>query len=259
MITFEQALEATHAPVIQQINVGAFREIDMINLILQRSEIIRDLPRSGRIVKAWTEGDERPIRDVVDKFGEELVRRAAAIIWLEYQEIKPAIDRVAPRIIADIGCGYAIFDLFAWRDFPGRLLLIDLEQSDDRHFGFRDTGAAYTSLEIARKFLVDNGVTAEDIETINPQDTSLPEQGQVDLAVSFISCGFHYPCDTYADFFDKGLASDGAIILDLRKRQADRGLSTLQRFGTVTTLTDCAYGNGQRVLTTKSAGSPKGG
>ncbi|MFP7674400.1 class I SAM-dependent methyltransferase [Marivita sp. S0852] len=253
MITFEQALEASQAPFIQQIDFSAFREPDMINLILQRSEIIRDLPRSGRIVKAWTEGDEKPIRAAVEQIGDELVRRAAAIIWLEYLQIKPALEKIAPRSIADIGCGYAVFDLFAWQDFPGRLLLIDIEESEERHFGFRDSGAAYTSLEVARQFLLDNGVSADDIVTVNPQQNDLSQLEQVDLAVSFISCGFHYPCETYAKFFDEGISPDGSIILDLRKRQAEREMSFLQRYGAVSTLTDCAYGTGQRVLTRKAA------
>lgn len=253
MITFEQSLEACDTDTIKSLDVACFSTDDVVNLILQRSEIIRDQPRPGKVVQAWAAGNAAPALALVDKMGDDLIRRAAAIIWLEYQEIKPTIDAMRPQSTADIGCGYAMFDLFLWKDHPGRLLLIDLEQSDDRHFGFQDKGAAYSNLETARRFLERNGVTPDDIVCINPEKTSLADQPAVNLAVSFISCGFHYPCETYLEFFQSGVKPDGAVILDLRTGRAARGTQVLSSVGTVSTLTDSAYGNGQRVLMQKSA------
>ncbi|MFP7569864.1 class I SAM-dependent methyltransferase [Marivita sp. S2033] len=253
LITFEQTLDACDLDIIKSLDVTCFSTEDVVNLILQRSEIIRDQPRPGKVTKAWAEGDSGPALALVDKMRDDLIRRAASVIWLEYQEIKPAIDRLSPKSTADIGCGYAIFDLFLWQDHPGRLLLIDLEHSEDRHFGFREEGAAYSNLGVARAFLEANGVAKKDIVCINPEKEAVSDQPPVDLAVSFISCGFHYPCDTYMTFFEDGVSPEGAVILDLRARRAEPGIKALGSIGKVSTLTDSAYGNARRVMMKKSA------
>jgi len=39
----------------------------------------------------------------------------------------------------------------------------------------------------------------------------------VDLILSLLSCGFHYPVDTYAGLIDRSLRKGGRVILDVRK------------------------------------------
>lgn len=253
MITFEQMLAAADTPLIEGLDTGAFAPGDVANLILQRSEIIRDQRRPGKAIEAWTQGDIGPAMALVDRMGDTLIRRAAAIIWLEYQELKPVFAALhrSPQSIADIGCGYAIFDLFFWRDFRGRLALLDLEDSEARHFGFREQGAAYSNLSVARRFLIANGVPASDVLCCNPRSDDLTTLEPVDLAVSFISCGFHYPWETYEAFFRNQVAEDGAIVLDLRRRKARAGREGLQRIGAVSHVTDAAYGNAARLLVRK--------
>ncbi|MCA0929514.1 BCCT family transporter [Ruegeria profundi] len=99
---------------------------DVVNLIMQRSEIIHDQPRSAKTISSWIAGDSRPAASLVDNNRDELVRRAAAIIYLEYQQLRGTIADCAPQASADIGCGYAIFDPFLWRDTACKLVLIDL-------------------------------------------------------------------------------------------------------------------------------------
>lgn len=52
MITRQQMLEAADDPVIRALNVGAFAPEDVVNLILQRSEIIGDQKYPGKVVQA---------------------------------------------------------------------------------------------------------------------------------------------------------------------------------------------------------------
>ena len=251
MISREQMLEATKDPLIIGLKTTAFSAKDVVNLILQRSEIIGDQPRPGRVVKAWETGDMAPALQLVEKMGDELIRRAAGIILREYREIKSMIDAVLPGRVADIGCGYAMFDLFLWQDHRSELLLIDLEQSDERHFGYRETGAAYSNLDVAKAFLTDNGVDAEHVTCLNPERQDILAEAPVDLAVSFISCGFHYPVDTYMPFFDRNVAAGGKVILDFRARKAREGREKLSAMGAVATLTDSANGNAKRVVLNK--------
>ncbi len=250
MITPEQMVAASQAKEIRALDFSAFDEADVVNLIAQRSEIIFDEDRPEGIMKHWAAGREEPIRDLARSRRDELLRRAAGVIRAEYDEIKPAIDDLKPKSIADIGCGYAIYDLFHWRDFPGRIVLVDLEESEERHFGYKETGSAYSNLDKAKAFLVANGVTARNITLVNPQKKALPKT-KVDLAVSFISCGFHYPVDTYETYFRDGVSAKGALILDVRRRRVNESRQTLEALGAMRELTASSRGKAARLMVQK--------
>ncbi len=223
---------------------------DIVNLVLQRSEVLYDQPRAGRPIKAWSEGNDAPLMRLAHGMGESLARRAAGFIHAEYRAVAPQLAALKPARIADIGCGYGFFDLFAARDLGASVLLIDLEQNDRRHFGFQPDGAAYSSLAKARQLLQSNGIDADRIETLNPRDTDPLAAKPVDLVVSFLSCGFHYPVDHYLDFLDKVLRPGGAAIFDLRTRSADKQAAQLAQFGSLVDLP--AHANARRVLLLKT-------
>ena len=113
-------------------------------------------------------------------------------------------------------------------------MLIDIEESDSRHFGFAEEGAGYASLERARDFLVANGVPAEGITLVNPRHEDVSKVAPVDLAISLISCGFHYPASTYEDFFRNNVNPGGAIVLDIRKGSG--GIGYMKGIGAVKVL-----------------------
>jgi SAM-dependent methyltransferase len=218
---------------IATLDVSMFDTEDHVNIILQRSEILWDEVRPGRAIRAWSNGDSAPLLEIATRRGEDIARRAAAVAWLEWRDMLWAFVRRAPASIADIGCGYAMADLFAYRDFGARLMLIDIEAGEERHFGFAETGAAYTSLDRAQAFLLANGVPARQIEAVNPQKQDLAAQAPVDLALSMLSCGFHYPSATYADFYANGVAPGGAVVLDVRARRAGKERAVLKAVGAV--------------------------
>ncbi len=239
------------AGAITALDLSSLGPDDYLNLILQRSEVMYDRPRSGQVIRAWNASDMGPIEAVVAEMGEEIARRAAAVIHAEYQQIAPLLATLKPKRIADIGCGYAFFDLFAAKDLKSEVLLIDLESNERRHFGFQAEGAAYSSLAAARKLLEDNGVSAKKITTLNPRDKAPETAKPVDLVVSFLSCGFHYPVDLYLPFLEKALKPDGAAIFDLRAATAAEQAEKLAQFGTVTDLD--APPKARRVLLRKRA------
>jgi hypothetical protein len=184
--------------------------------------------------------------------GSEIALRCAAVIHAEYKALKPVLDAIKPRRIADIGCGYAMFDLFAARDYKADLMLIDLESNERRHFGFQEQGAAYSSLSVAKAFLTDNGIKATKVATFNPETAQFDDAKPVDLAVSFLSCGFHYPIGTYLPFFRSTVTARGAIIVDLRAASADEQIKDLQSLGTIVDLD--APPKARRVHVSKTGG-----
>lgn len=224
------------AALADTLQFGAFARDDLANLIVQRSEVLHDLPQGGQVIRAWSDGNAVPLLAQVDRLGAEIARRAAAVIHAEYTALRPLLARLQPRRIADIGCGYGLFDLFVARDLGAALLLIDLESNERRQFGFAEEGAAYSSLAVARAFLEANGVAPEAIQTLNPATDDPVSAGPVDLAVSFLSCGFHYPIETYLDYFDRAVAPDGAVIVDLRLANAEPQARALARLGALSDL-----------------------
>lgn len=243
---------ACETPEIAGLDVSMFDTQDHVNLILQRSEILWDETRPGRVIRAWVKGDSAPLIEIAERRGDEIARRAAAVAWLEWRDMLWAFVRQPPTSIADIGCGYAMADLFAYRDFGARLLLIDIEEAEERHFGFDETGAAYTSLDKAQAFLRANGVPASKVATVNPQKQRLSGRKPVDLALSMLSCGFHYPAGTYAAFYDAGVSENGAVVLDIRARKVPQERAVLDAVGTVS---EIGRGPGHRRLMARKGGA----
>jgi len=234
-LTIDIAAQAAR-PEIAALDLSMFTRADLVNLILQRSEVMYDIPRSGQIIRAWNAGDDGPVTRVADDKGDALARRAAGVILAEYEALRPTLQDLSPTRIADIGCGYAFFGLFAARDLGASVVLIDLESNDRRHFGFRAEGAAYSSLSQARALLTANGIADDRVATVNPATQPVDESGPVDLAVSFLSCGFHYPVGTYLPYFRACVAPEGAIILDLRAATAAEQADALAPLGALTDL-----------------------
>ena len=220
-------------PAIAGLDIGCLDRNDLINLILQRSEVMYDRPRSGQVIRAWGRGDMAPMEAEIDRLGEDVARRAAGVIHAEYREIAPLLRELAPKRVADIGCGYALFDLFMARDLKAEVVLIDLESNEHRHFGFQSEGAAYSSLARARQLLMANGVAATQITTLNPRETAPESIAPVDLVMSFLSCGFHYPVDLYLPFLEQALVPGGAAIFDLREATAPEQVAALETLGEV--------------------------
>lgn len=227
---------AESEPAVGGLAFDGLATSDLVNLILQRSEVLSDLPRPGRVIRAWESGNDGPMRAEVERLGAEIARRAAGVIAAEYVTLRPVLAERPFARLADIGCGYALFDLFVARDFPADLLLIDIETNDRRHFGFQEQGAAYASLAVARALLQSNGVAAGRIVTLNPGKADVLAAGKVDLAVSFLSCGFHYPVDAYIPFFMQCVKPGGRIILDLRAATAEAQSARLAPLGTLRVL-----------------------
>jgi SAM-dependent methyltransferase len=228
------------------VDLSAFGPGELANLALQRSEVLAGLDMApGRIVRAWVAGDAGPLERAVATLGPEIARRAAASVLRDWRALAPALDALgaAPRRIADIGCGYGLMDLPAARETGAELVLIDIETSAERHFGFAAEGAGYADLGVARRFLTANGIGAERIATVNPTVADPAEAGQVDLIVSLLSCGFHYPVDTYLGYLDRALRPGGLAIFDLRRDRARAQIARLGRFGRVDVLAE----DGKRV------------
>ncbi len=195
------------------VNFEVLDTSDLINLALQRSSSLKGILPKRRGNHDWRKAYAEAL--------EQNRERVLELIWNEvcstYESTRAAFVANRPWAIADIGCGQGLIDLLIYDDCRCDLTLIDIEETDDIFFGFeKATGAGYASLAKAREFLVANGVPDRQILTINPKHDDVLALGAVDIATSFISCGFHYPLATYETYFQTNTRK--AMIVDIRNR-----------------------------------------
>jgi hypothetical protein len=125
--------------------------------------------------------------------------------------------------VMDIGCGIAALDVFLferYREQNPEMLLVDRsEVSNEIYFGFRSEAAFYNSLDRAKRTLLANGVPEHRIRLFKaPEDGQLPDVAPLDLVISILSWGFHFPIGTYLDSVCDRLAHNGRVIVDVRRK-----------------------------------------
>ena len=175
---------------------------------------------------------------------EQLVRshaaRHATEILHEYgQEMRAEFDRRMEfiprdaRSVLDIGCGLAGIDVHIYEYLRGNdpnFYLLDRTQVEDRvWYMFEASGAFYNSLELAKTNLLRNGVPEDHVHCIEaPDDGNLDGVTRpIDLVISTISWGFHYPISFYLGSAARIMSNGGLLLVDIRK--GTDGLAKLER------------------------------
>lgn len=215
---------------IKDLDFSMFDDADVANLVLQRPEVAD----ARQQIRDWIDGNDAPLRKYAQENRDKILNETLEVARRECEFFVESTDDPKPKKIADIGCGYAFADLFLYDRYKSEIILIDIEESKDRHFGFADSGSGYASLEKAQKFLTQNGVPKKKITLINPNTKKMSKIGKVNLAISLASCGFHYPINTYSEFFSSQISSGGAVVLDVRKGSG--GIGAMKVFGEVEVL-----------------------
>lgn len=215
---------------IKNADFSMFDDLDVANLILQRSEV----GQVDQEIRDWIDGNDAPLLQYAKENRDVVLNETLEVARRECEFFVESLDKSKPASLADIGCGYAFADLFLYRRYESDIILIDIEESNDRHFGFADSGSGYANLNKALEFLTKNGVPAEKISLLNPNKSEVSRIGKVDLAISLASCGFHYPLATYENFFRDQMNASGAVVVDVRKGSG--GIGYMKQFGDVEVL-----------------------
>lgn len=139
----------------------------------------------------------------------------------EYATIRDHLPARCASVL-DIGCGVAGIDVFLARHYGPdkiRLFLLDRTRTETAVFyGFKSKGAFYNSLDVAKALVSANRVPAEAVHLVEAtDDNAINIDGPVDLIISLISWGFHYPVETYLRQAHSALADGGRLIIDVRK------------------------------------------
>jgi SAM-dependent methyltransferase len=133
-----------------------------------------------------------------------------------------------PKHMLDIGCGFAWESRAMNQRFGTQLWLLDGNASDSKpgskDVGWRSTGdkmAFYNILNDIDLKLKELGT--KDYTLIDANNINIPDDLKFDLIYSGISCGFHYPADTYETLIQKHSHKNTKIIFDLRKKRVNQG------------------------------------
>jgi len=139
-------------------------------------------------------------------------------IILSYEtDLKNIKDCITDKSkILDIGCGIAGVECLLSNN--NKIYLIDKTQTDKNiYYGYKDKTSFYNSLEIAKQNLIANGIQENNIFTQEAEDNKILFKEEFDLIISLISCGFHYPIETYLDQIYNKLKMGGTLIINIRK------------------------------------------
>jgi len=154
----------------------------------------------------------------------------------EFEMIKKFLPKECSALL-DIGCGVAGIDVLLGKHYEKndiKIFLLDKTKIEKKvWYGFRQSGAFYNSLPIAKKVLLGNGINDKNVVLLETNDRNeIHIDGKVDLVLSLISWGFHYPVETYLDRVYDMLSEGGSLIIDIRK-SSDGVDKVSEKFSTV--------------------------
>lgn len=201
-------------------------------VLFQRTSLIKDT-RSGLTKKLSRIGLGKTYEDIVREQSKENNNQISNIYYAEIEKVFNVVKSHIPKntkSILDIGSGVAGLEVFLWsllKKNQPKICLLDKTKIEKKiWYDFKNHGAFYNSLELAKKNLVSNGVEGSKITLIEaPNNGIIKNIKNIDLVISTISWGFHYPVDLYIDSVLSLMSKKGILIIDIRKNKG--GLDTL--------------------------------
>ena len=217
---------ATNRAGVQQLTIPTHCQWAIDNLfVYQRSEVV--IGERSRRTRISASTVSRVVNETFATFESEL----------------PSADSRLPLRILDIGAGLAMYHTHIDRRYQGRVehYLCDKSKNEvlaaatTEHGGWHAKALPfYNSMECARDINVANGVSALRWHSLNAtaEAVSALGPGGIDVAVSILSAGFHYPIDSYAHALHHVLRPNrGRLLLTLRRTTMGGQLRSLKLLG----------------------------
>jgi SAM-dependent methyltransferase len=129
--------------------------------------------------------------------------------------------KTPPLRILDIGCGFARVSELFQKKYGTALYLLDGDSS------LTETairGGKYGAKESFKFYMpVSDLKTHWDSQNIkytfvDANDINISDDVKFDLVCSWISCGYHYPANTYRNLIKAHTTSDSVVIMDFRRK-----------------------------------------
>lgn len=138
----------------------------------------------------------------------------------EYAAIKKHVG--SPKRVLELGCGLGRMSIFLnhkLKDSTEFILADVSEESDKIRYGWDPKESYYNSLDLTAKFSEIHGLT--NYRTFNLLSEDLRSLADIDLVMSFLSVGFHYPIDQYFAKLLDITSDDCTMIFGVRQGTCD--------------------------------------
>lgn len=137
------------------------------------------------------------------------------------QSVEKWLPKKVDKVL-DIGCGLGLLDLFLYNYYKQskatKFYLFDRSQVNKKvYYGFRPRAAFYNSLELTKDLCVTNGMANEQINIVEATNENLLKIKDIDLVVSSIAWGFHFPINTYVKEVKSAMKVGAVLVVDIRK------------------------------------------
>lgn len=134
----------------------------------------------------------------------------------EYLAIKNYIDK--PEKILELGCGLGRASIFLnsqLNNSPKFFLADFSEISNEVKYGWNPKESKYNNLELTEQFCIENGLN--NFEILNLSKDHLDKLSNIDMVISMLSVGFHYPIEEYINQLLKISSKNVTMIFGVRK------------------------------------------
>lgn len=128
-----------------------------------------------------------------------------------------------PTRILDIGCGLAWESRMFNEKYGTELWLLDGDVSNNKgkeksaEVGWNESSDSflfYYPLDTLREQL--DNLDTKNYTLVDVNNINIPDDVKFDVITSWVSCGFHYPANTYKDLILKHSHSETKVVFDLR-------------------------------------------
>lgn len=147
--------------------------------------------------------------------GEAVLDEYRKMIHKDYRDICTSLGPLSDSsFVCDIGCGMAGIDVEISLMNNPSFILVDGSGFQPR-YGFKDDTAFYNDKQILGQFMSVNNVRHEIFNASSGKDLPVFSP-KIDVIISLLSCGYHYPVETYLEWIKSNLSPAGRLIIDLR-------------------------------------------
>jgi SAM-dependent methyltransferase len=137
---------------------------------------------------------------------------------------------VAPKTILDIGCGLAWESRLFNKKYGTELYLLDGDFDDNAQDNRVQQQARYTtdSKNFAFYYKLDflqnklDELNTQNYHLVDCNNINISENIKFDVITSWVSCGFHYPVNTYRELILKHSHNNTVVVMDLRIQAKER-------------------------------------
>jgi len=137
----------------------------------------------------------------------------------EYESFKEFIGQ--PQRILELGCGLGRMSVYINKqlDYEPEFILADFDEISKKiKYGWNPGNIFYNKLETTRQFCIENNLRR--FEIFNLAERNISELKNVDLVISVMSVGFHYPIEQYMKTLLNITTQDVVMIFGVRKINA---------------------------------------